>query len=442
MQTEYPAKAIAHTAHPAQASPVLPASVSPVAAVGRSMGVVLRRWLGPVAIALALFELIVRTCIYSPRPQVSDGPLGQVPAPGSTWVNGREGFGRIHWNRQGVRARDLPAEEDRSVPRLVVMGDSFCEAEGVDDNQTYCALLEKDLIRDLHREVWVGNCGRPSLDGSDYLFYLPAYDRKFHPDLILISFTMSDLRLTDPHTLAGSVARFDMNANSDDGLVAQPLAETKEHHLLDTNLPGFAQRLTHTFVDNSALALYGAARLYAVAVRKIPQDKFITRDAQIATTAQMERYLSALIARSNAPIACAYISPRNQVWSFNNHFEQLTEQRLRAATAQLNIPFIPTGAAFRRHALETGQPGNGFANTSEGPGYGHLNPIGHRLVAQAMVPSIARLLAGDPPLRSLRVAQVRARAATIGSLPVPPRRSLQCRTLVSAHRELTGSIAR
>src|SRR5713226_6820541 len=88
-----------------------------------------RRWIGPIVLSLVLFEGLVRTFIYSPRPEVADPLLGQVPAPGSTWVNGREGFGRIHWNRQGVRGRDFPASDNGSVHRVVVIGDSFCAAE-------------------------------------------------------------------------------------------------------------------------------------------------------------------------------------------------------------------------------------------------------------------------------------------------------------------------
>src|SRR3712207_6767063 len=54
----------------------------------------LRQWTGPVALTLVVFELVVRNFILSPRPSVRDPVLGRVPAPGTTWIDGREGWGR------------------------------------------------------------------------------------------------------------------------------------------------------------------------------------------------------------------------------------------------------------------------------------------------------------------------------------------------------------
>jgi hypothetical protein len=405
---------------------------SPATSIPRSLAKFVWRWVGPLAIALVLFEGVVRWFIYSPRPQVYDHLLGEMPAPGSTWVNGREGLGRIHWNRQGLRGRDLPAGKAGSIPRVIVMGDSFCEAESVNDSQTYCARLEEGLSHRLEQDIWVGNCGRPGLDAADFLYYLPDYERKLHPDLIVITYNLSDFRVSN-HMIGGTMAQFDPAAAPGRGLVVQPLKESKEDALLDRYAPRPVARLGHRLIDHSGLALYGAARLYAMHWRKWPKDKFITHTDQIATVAQMERYFVAMIALSKTPIACAYVAPWNPLWESNNHWDAITEQRLRKATAQLKIPFVDSGPAFRRNFLRTGQPANGFANTVEGPGFGHLNAEGHRVVAESMAPSIASILAKRSRLSLLRVAQVRARAAALGaSFPPPPR--------ISDHRFLDAAV--
>jgi hypothetical protein len=335
-----------------------------------------RRWVGPMAIALILFETIIRTFIYNPRLQVHDRLLGQIPAPGSTWVTGKEGFGRIHWNRQGIRGRDFPGAAARNVHRVVVVGDSFPMAEGVNDDQTFCARLENDLSRRLNQNVWIGNCGRAKLDAADFLCSVPAYDQKFNPELTVLTFNLSDFRVHD-HLIAGLRAQFDPGAASGDGLIVQPLSGSTEYQPMKRGVPEPLQRVGRLLMDHSALAVYGGLRLYNAALREVPADANITRVEQIATVPQMERYFTVLLARSHAPVICA---------------------------------------SFRHYVTRTGQPANGFDNTIWGPGRGHLTSVGHRIVAEALAPRIARLLADPSHCHRLRVAQMRARDAVKGTL--------------------------
>ena len=410
MQTDPPITGISVSAGRSSRRAAIAATApSSTTATLRILGDGIRRWAGPSAIALVLFEGMVRTFIYSPRPQVYDRHLGEVPAPGSTWVNGREGLGHIHWNQQGIRGRDLPAAGAGKVHRIVVMGDSFTEAEGVNDNQTYCARLEDRLSQRLRQDVWVGNCGRPALDAADYLYYLPAFEKRFHPELIVITYNLSDFRVSK-HLICGVTAQFDPAAAFGHGLIVQPLSQSKEDALLDKNAPRPVARLAHGLIDHSGLALYGAARLYAMHWRKWAKDKFITQVDQIATVEQMERYFASMIAISKTPIACAYVAPRNPISESNNHWDQITERRLMIATARLKIPYVDSSGAFRQYFARTGQPANGFSNTVEGPGIGHLNAEGHRVVAETMAPAIERLLAERWGLHRLRVAQWQAHA--------------------------------
>lgn len=433
----------------------------------RSTGGVLaglvRRWTGPIFFSLALFEMVIRAFVYSPRPQVPDPLLGQVPTPGSTWVNGKEGLGRIHWSREGIRGRDLPAAGE--VKRVVVMGDSFCLAEGVSDQQTFCAGLERELSRRLGRDVWVGNCGRSSLDAADYMYLLPAYERKFHPDLILIAFSLSDFRIVDHHLLPGIMAQFDCDAPSAQALTCLSSGGTRGQHAVDATVRGTLGRFGHAFVDQSSLALYGGARLYAK-LRKATHEARINRDDQIATAGQMERYLAALAALSKTPIACVYLRPWNLVLpatkpaapattarpgmddappsmrgSLNNHFDLVTAARLQEAAGRLGIPFLDTGPAMRRQFERTGQPGAGFPNTFDGPGFGHLNPAGHAVVARATAPLLARLLTDGSGFHRLRVAQAWAKAAGV-SAPAGVRVGASSAAALSGARRLASGLSR
>lgn len=411
MQTDYPADPAPTADGRPAAALSIPAAERRSPAILRVLADFTRRWIGPAAIGLLLFEGLIRTCIYSPRPQVADPLLGQMPAPGSTWVNGREGFGRVHWNGQGVRGRDLPPEDGGKVPRIIVMGDSYTRAESVHDGQTFSDRLERLLSQRLGREVWVGNCGRPANDAADYLHCLPAYEQKLRPDLTVIAFTLSDFRLVDGRIIPGVTAQFDVTAPPGRGLTVRPVSEPREHRLIKQHLPGSLGTLAQGFIDNSALGLYGAARLHAVTVKKPLDETWVRGVEQIATSRQMEQYLAALVARLKTPVACAYIDPRSPLQEeTNGAFDRVAEQRLQAAAARLKIPFVSTGEAFHAHVARTGQPAIGFHKTHEGPGFGHLNPEGHRIVAVRLTPLITRLLERDDSLRGLRVAQSRARA--------------------------------
>jgi hypothetical protein len=409
MQINYPADGVPAPRKCAANPPTWHvAALSPSTSVSRLLGAFGRRWVGPVAIALVLFEGIVRMLIYSPRPQIYDRLLGQIPAPGSTWVFGQEGFGHIHWNRQGIRGRDLPVGTAARTHRLVVMGNSFCVAEQVNDDQTYCARLEGELSRRLHQDVWVGNCGRRGLSAADFLCYLPAFEKRFHPELIVITYGPDDFRVRN-HRMVGDRAQFDPAAAWGEGLLAQPLTESHEDLLLQQHLPDPVARLGRSLIDHSGLALYGAARLHTVHWQLRLTDG-ITQLDQIATVGEMERYFAFMIAHSKTPIACAYIAPYNPVWGESDQWAVITEQRLARATARLTVPFIDSSTAFRRYVARTGQPANGAANTILGPGIGHLNPDGHRIMAETMAPTLARILSKRSSAHRLRAAQLRAAA--------------------------------
>jgi lysophospholipase L1-like esterase len=124
----------------------------------------------------------------------------------------------------------------------------------------------------------------------------------------------------------------------------------------------------------------------------------------------MVRYFQALVARSQTPVAITYLNFYSPVEPSDHHVE---EERIREAAARLAIPFIPTSDAFRTDWARTGRLVNGFHWSKTGPGTGHMNPLGHQIVAQALAPTLDALLADPSGPRRLRLAQARA-VATAG----------------------------
>jgi lysophospholipase L1-like esterase len=344
-------------------------------------------------------------------------------------VDGSEGFGRISINHQGVRGRDLPEGAPGRLDRLLFLGDSFTEARQVDDDETFCSLLEARLSRQLQHEVWIGNAGQSALDAADYLWYLPAYEQKLHPELFVIAYSPWDFQLNRKNQLVGLVARFDAAA-----------APGRQVRCQTTSGPGTVRPIWRAVLGRSSLARYAFGRFRPAREaerprptprtpgdrsraprprpRGYPRSGWRWREVEalearsgpqprIATVGQMEKYFQALVARSRTPIAVTYINFYSPVEPSDHHVE---EERIRDATARLRIPFIPTSPAFQDDWARTGRLVNGFHRSMTGPGTGHLNAWGHQIVARALAPSLAGLLSDPSRPRRLRIAQARAQA--------------------------------
>src|SRR5260370_42389824 len=104
----------------------------------------------------------------------------------------------------------------------------------------------------------------------------------------------------------GLFANFAPAAAFGHGLILRRLSESSEDTLLDKYVPGPVARLGHGLIDHSGLALYGAARLYALHWREWPGDQFINHKNPIATTEQEERYFASMIANLPKPLALAF----------------------------------------------------------------------------------------------------------------------------------------
>jgi hypothetical protein len=381
------------TGHPAGES-LAAEAVRPASRPGARF---VRLWLGPALVALALFEILIRSLLYTATPVAYDPLFGWRTAPGARAVDGSEGFGRISINRQGVRGRDLPAGAAGRVHRLLLLGDSFTEARQVDDDQTFGAQLEARLSRQLRREVWIGNAGQSALEASDYLYYLPAYEQKLHPELFLIAFSPWDFKLNEKNQLAGLLSRFDPAAPPGQRVRTQTPAG-----------PGSIPRSLRAVLGYSSLARYAFLR-WRPAREELRQHEDARSEPhpRVATVDQMVSYFQALVARSRTPIAVTYINFYSPVEPNDHHVE---EERIREAATRLSIPFIPTSAAFREDWARTGRLVNGFQWSKTGPGTGHLNPRGHQIVARALSPSLAAILADPSGLRRLRAAEARAQS--------------------------------
>jgi len=151
-----------------------------------------------VLAALALAEAAVR--LLSPQ---EVGPirfacnpdLGMIPIPGQQGVRNLPGVFNYSYsnNSLGWRGRREYRRAKQTDYRVLLLGDSFTYGVGVNDDQTFAVLVEKDLNSD-RLPVEVMNAGCPG-KGTDYeLKCFQVLGGNFHPDLTILCFFGNDFQ--------------------------------------------------------------------------------------------------------------------------------------------------------------------------------------------------------------------------------------------------------
>jgi lysophospholipase L1-like esterase len=101
---------------------------------------------------------------------------------------------RLRTNSRGMRYRESPVEKPADTYRIVGLGDSVMFGWGVDQDQTYLALLEQRLnaLPGTHRRFEVLNFAVP---GYNTTMEVATFEQKalpFNPDLVVIQFVSND----------------------------------------------------------------------------------------------------------------------------------------------------------------------------------------------------------------------------------------------------------
>jgi GDSL-like Lipase/Acylhydrolase family len=149
-------------------------------------------------VAFAVAEVAVR--LISPQEVGSvrfacHPELGEIPVPGQQGERRIPGVYSFRYsnNSLGWRGRREYREAKQTDYRVLFLGDSFAYGTGVNDDQTFAALVEKDLRAD-HLSVEVMNAGCPG-KGTDYeLKCFQTLGRKFHPDLTVLGCLGNDFQ--------------------------------------------------------------------------------------------------------------------------------------------------------------------------------------------------------------------------------------------------------
>lgn len=98
-------------------------------------------------------------------------------------------------NKEGLRGKDYPKDKPQGVYRILVLGDSFVFGTAVNDDQTFCRLLEDSLNAKAEgRRFEVLNCGVVSYSPILEYIILKRKLLDYSPDLVMLFYNFPDLQ--------------------------------------------------------------------------------------------------------------------------------------------------------------------------------------------------------------------------------------------------------
>jgi peptidoglycan/LPS O-acetylase OafA/YrhL len=125
---------------------------------------------------------------------IPDATLGWRMKPSGTFHLRWDGYDyQVTTNSLGFPGPEYPAQKDANTYRILVIGDGFTSASGVNTEQTWPRLLEAGLSHALPgQRVQIMTFAVTHYGPSQYAALVDQYAPIYHPDLILIGFSAFD----------------------------------------------------------------------------------------------------------------------------------------------------------------------------------------------------------------------------------------------------------
>lgn len=360
----------------------------------------------------------------------ADPLLGWSLRPGARAWEMDEGQAWSVINSHGYRDRERSLAKPPGVFRVAVLGDSYTEARQVDMATVFTALAEAELNR-LHccqnRTVEVLNFGVGGFGTGQELLQLRERVWPFSPDLIVLQVFMGNDIFNNSRALNISGTDISPYFLLKDGqlVLDESFRHGSRYHPTYMALKNFGADLV-----NGSVLLQAAFKL----VRARAQQRELARHSAGAPAAPTDptapprfyrRFLAfqpptlpsmveawqvteALIAefgrevrRHGVPLLMIVMPSRHQIHPDPQGLEtyrqeygieslEYADERVAAVAAQNGFSVLPLSTPLREEAMRIGKYVGGFKNTA--PNDGHLNELGHRVVARELVRAICALV--------------------------------------------------
>ena len=326
-----------------------------------------------------LWEILLRFFVSSPCTQISAPQMGYMNLPEASFVYSSEGYSRGRFNSLGFNDNEPLVGE--IVQRILVLGDSYTESFQVAGRDSYVQIFEYLLNQGREKKsIDVIKFARDGLTPAHYPLLLKQA-AGLSPDVIVLQFwAHSGGDLYDDNI----ICRY-----TDSGVIqsieSRPRIEDK------------GKEKVRFIINHSALAYYTLRRFKPIIMRGVysvlnfceKKHTQTVRKSTLRTTEDMKARMVFILNRIRAAsrkIVVFYIPEPGIFFRKNINEESQTLRALRRASQETGVLFVDLTNTFKEHYMKTFQPLNGFANTL--PGTGHLNSLGHRIVAQRLFETV------------------------------------------------------
>jgi hypothetical protein len=350
-------------------------------------------WLAGAVYAVFLLWGVTSVCVDSRAEQVYDAELGRVIfAPGSVRQYRKEGWATTRYGKYG-----FPGITDvtrLAGPKVMIWGDSHVEAQEVADADKM-ATVASALWRDRHpeRPTAFMSWGESGANLANHCFDIPRYEKVF-PNLSRHYIVMSFTRRAFPNDQRATSA-FYVEKQGEYSIVEKPTPPPSAKTVaLRQALCRWRLNVFFAVYSKLSLSSLSSLRFRLGPVSAPPASPDMPAFDEAYAKAGFAWILGELKHRTTRPVTIVYIpeSPRIVSGSIVEDLSSLDPDEaarlavLRDACRASGVGLIDLSEAFCRAARGAAQFPRGFSNTR--PSEGHLNALGHRLVAEAIVADV------------------------------------------------------
>jgi hypothetical protein len=316
--------------------------------------------------------MILRLTVFSAPGSYQHPVLGRISRPGHT-VFSQEGFSRTYTNALGMRGAELAPKRPTEI-RILIIGDSLTHGKEVADGATFSEQLQVQLEQGLKRPVTVVNAGRGGASSAYYLHLSSFYTQVVAPDFTVIQLDDSDFsgeafdQSRSFYFVAEAKGFKTVAAPSIPDVSYSPIEQIAGVHPLlkpMTAFQGLMRSTIHIAVDK--------ARHYSEGHNR----PLVSHEATGPGRGHSD-HGTGLVQWAIPRLSSSFPRP---VFLFlpNESVPPTGSERLTAATVRAHAADYLNPRREFLSAVHAFQPPRGFNNTV--PGQGHLNEVGHRLVA-------------------------------------------------------------
>jgi len=345
-------------------------------------------------LVLLAFELVVRLFVVKSPPRLYEPEWGIVPQEGTYSLQGSEGYASLHYFAHGEV--ETPYQGGRSI---VVLGDSTTLAAQVDPSENFVSLTEAAL-RKRGLEADLHNLGRSARIMADHVYLAPAVNQFFSPEVVVLQVSPDSFTLSyDPaaenyfvenggelilkHQTPAAVKSLTTgNITSASGLLE--FFDIRLWFVLDSlekEYPGWFSNPLEAELGNVNAAppmIWDAASLEQLQALRSQ----IVSQVEAVQKAYPDAVIVFLVVPAPPKIS---FEDREIVWG------NPAEAQLAAVLSSIEGIHVvyPLNVFQKYYQTQQVLPRGSFNSAFN---YGHLNPSGHRAVAQALTAALKEIL--------------------------------------------------